>query len=429
MDITLIPSKLNGTIQAQLNVTNSLLHAVCQALALHQVRIGAASPAGANASLAADFIHRKDLWSEDTEAIISCFRVLANDAPTLHVGNNSRAFCMMLPIAAAAKHKVSFTGTTEFPTSLILPMVEVLKRRDVRFSRGSLKFKRKERDKLLEICTLSGQAEYGGFSLTGREDPYFLTGLLLGLPLLPGNSSVRMTTMPDSMEMPEMAVAVMRQYGITVMDSVDDYGYPYFEIPGNQHYRIPDDFSIEGDWARASFWLGCGALGGNVTVRGLSGDSSQTARQILDKLRSLGAATGLGADSAGVVSGSLQGCNINASRIPGLIPILAVLMANASGTSMLTGINCDDHMSVFRVLDAFGADISNGGSGFSFTGTPILTGGEIDAGGDPVIVMVATAASCFSRMPVTIRGAGVINKLYPGFFDEYAALGGQIEGR
>ena len=72
MDITLIPSKLNGTIQAQLNVTNSLLHAVCQALALHQVRIGAASPAGANASLAADFIHRKDLWSEDTEAIISC---------------------------------------------------------------------------------------------------------------------------------------------------------------------------------------------------------------------------------------------------------------------------------------------------------------------------------------------------------------------
>ena len=429
MDITLIPSKLNGTLQARLNVTDSMLHAVSQALALYQVRTGAASPAGANAGLAADFIRRQDLWSEDTETLISCFRVLADDAPTLHVGSNSHAFCMMLPIAASVKHKVSFTGTTEFPNRLLLPMTEVLKRRDVRFSRGSLKIKRRDRDRIHEICTMSGQAEYGGFSLTGREDPYFVTGLLFGLPLLPGNSSIRMTTMPDSMEIPEMALSVLRQYGIAIRYAVDDYGYPYFEIPGNQQYRIPDSFSIEGDWARASFWLGCGALGGNVTIRGLAGDSSQTARQILDKLNSLGAATGLGEGSAGVVSGALKGCNINASRIPGLIPILSVLMANASGTSMLTGINCDDHMAVFRVLDAFGADISNGGSGFSFTGTPVLTGGEINAAGDPIVVMTATAASCFSRMPVTIRDAGVINKLYPGFFDEYAALGGRIEGR
>ena len=44
-----------------------------------------------------------------------------------------------------------------------------------------------------------------------------------------------------------------------------------------------------------------------------------------------------------------------------------------------------------------------------------------------MIVLAATAASCVSRMPVTIRDAGVVNKLYPGFFEEYQALGGQIE--
>ena len=42
MDITLIPSKLNGTIIARPSRLYSLLHATCQALALHQVKSGAA---------------------------------------------------------------------------------------------------------------------------------------------------------------------------------------------------------------------------------------------------------------------------------------------------------------------------------------------------------------------------------------------------
>ena len=427
MDITLIPTKLNGTIIARPSISYSLLHAVCQALAVHQVRIGAADPAASQASKARDFTRLPGCWSENLEVILDCFESLPEDAPCFFVDDNEEVFHMMLPIAAATKQKVSFTGSVEFPNSTVLPFTSVLKPRGVTFSKGSLKIKRRDRNLIHEICTLTKRVSYGSFSLTGREDPYFLAGLLLALPLLEGNSSVRMTTMPESTELPDMVLSVLQQYGVTVLRSVDDYGYPCFDIPGNQQLRLPDTLQLEGDWTRAAFWLGCGALGGNVTVRGLSGDSKQVSRQILDKLHSLGAATGLSTDSANVVAGNLQGCNINASRIPGLVPILSVIMANASGTSMLTGINSDDYTSIFRVLDAFGADISDGGSGFSFTGKAILTGGEIHAGGDPMIVLAATAASCVSRMPVTIRDAGVVNKLYPGFFEDYTALGGQVE--
>ena len=427
MDITLIPTKLNGTITARPSLAYSMLHAACQSLVLHQAKIGAIDKEAANVSRAKDFAKLPGCWSEDLEMILDCFRALPGDAPTLFCGNNLNAFQFMLPIAAATKQKVSFTGTGEVPNKTLLPLAEVLKRRGVSFSKGNLKIRRRDRGVIHEICTLSGRVEYGSFSLTGREDPYFLAGLLMVLPALEGNSSIRMTTMPESTELPDMALSVLKQYGVTILRSVDDYGYPQFDIPGNQKYVIPDTVGIEGDWAAASFWLGCGALGGNVTVRGLSGDSHQTARQILDKIHSLGGATGLGTDSAGVVSGPLKGCNINASRIPSLVPILSVLMASAEGTSMLTGIRSDDFYPVFRVLSAFDADISDGGYGFSFTGRAILSGGEIDSGGDPLIVMVATAASCVCRMPVTIRNAGVINKKYPGFFDDYAALGGRIE--
>ncbi|MBQ9015060.1 MAG: hypothetical protein IJ109_10555 [Firmicutes bacterium] len=427
MDITLIPTKLNGKINARPSVTYSLLHATCQALSLHQVRTGAAQAEASNAARAKDYTRLPGCWSRDLEVVLNCFEALSGDAPTLFCSDDENAFALMLPIAAATKQKVSFTGSGAFPNSTVLPLADALKPRGVSFSRGDLKIKRRDRDRIHEICTLTKRIGYGSFSLTGREDPCFIAGLLLALPLLEGNSSVRMTTMPDSTELPDMAIAVLRQYGVTILRSVDDYGYPFYEIPGNQKLRIPDTVSLEGDWTRAAFWLGCGALGGNVTIRGLSADSRQVCRQILDKLHSLGAATGQATDSANVVSGSLRGCNINASRIPDLVPILSVIMAHASGTSMLTGIDSDAYASVFRVLDAFGADISDGGSGFSFTGRAILTGGEIDASSDPLIVLTATAASCISRMPVTIRNAGVINKTFPGFFEDYAALGGKIE--
>lgn len=427
MDITLIPTKLNGKINARPSVTYSLLHATCQALALHQVCTGSARPEGSNAARAKDYTRLPGCWSRDLEVVLNCFEALSADAPTLFCSDDENAFALMLPIAAAVKQKVSFTGSGAFPNRTVLPLADVLKPRGVTFSKGSLKIKRRDRERAHEICTLTKRISYGSLSLTGREDPYFIAGLLLALPLLEGNSSIRMTTMPDSTELPDMAIAVLRQYSVTVLRSVDDYGYPFYEIPGNQKLRIPDTVSLEGDWTRAAFWLGCGALGGNVTVRGLSADSRQVCRQILDKLHSLGAATGQATDSANAVSGALHGCNINASRIPELVPILAVIMAHASGTSMLTGIDSDAFASVFRVLDAFGADISDGGSGFSFTGRAILTGGEIDAASDPLIVLTATAASCISRMPVTIRNAGVINKTFPGFFEDYAALGGKIE--
>lgn len=427
MDITLTPTKLNGTIIARPSQNYSLLHATCQALALHQVKCLGADAGEANAARAKDYTRFPGCWSENLETILQCFSDLPEDAPVLYFSDNEIVLHLMMPILAATKQKVSLTGSGEFPNSMLLPMTDVLKRRGVNFSRGSLKIRRRDRDRIHEICTMTKRMDYGSFSLTGRENPWFIAGLLLALPLLEGNSSVRMTTMPESSELPEMAISVLRQYGVTVMRSVDDYGYPYYDIPGNQHFRIPEKVSLEGDWTRAAFWLGCGALGGNVTVRGLSSDSRQVSRQILDKLHSLGAGTGQGTDSANVVSGPLEGCNINASRIAELVPILSVIMANARGTSMLTGIDCDDFASVFRVLDAFGADISDGGSGFSFTGRAILTGGEIHSFGDPIIVMVATAASCVCRMPVTIRDAGIINKYYPDFFEDYRALGGRIE--
>ncbi len=414
MDITIIPGKLHGTIDARPSRESALLHETARRLTHF--------PAVPQNPGKAD-----DLWDPDLEAVRQCMTLMPGDAPQLPCARSENAFCLLLPVAAALKHKCSFTGTGTLPDLPITPYTDLLRKHGTAFSRGTMKIRRRDRGKFQEICTLSGRMTYGDYSLTGRESPYFIAGLLFALPFLEGNSTVRMTTLPDSIGFVRMAVSVLRDCGIEISDTVDDYGYPFFSVPGNQKFRLPDTAAIEGDWGAAALWLACGAIGGDVTIRGLSGDSWQNARQILDKLRSLGAGTGYSSAGANVIAGKLRGCNINAAHIPELVPALSVVMATAPGTSMLTGLDGQDQNSVFRALDVLGADVSNGGSGFSFTGKAILTGGEINSFSDPAVVMVAAAASCLCRMPVTIRNAGVVNRVYPNFFDDFEKLGGVIE--
>ena len=357
-----------------------------------------------------------------------CFDTLFSETkkiPMADCGKSFLALNFMLPIASAFSDEIAFVGDHSLTGDRIETTTNILKKHGVAFSQGNLKIRRRDRGKFEEIMTLSGHLQYGHYSMNGNEDPWFLAGLLFALPLLEGNSSVRTTTMPESTELAEMAVGVLKEYGIYIDASVDEYGYPYYDIPGSQKYRIPDEISIDRDWTGAAFWLGCGALGGNVTVKGLSPVSSQVSRQILDKLHTMGAAAGMGEGGANVTAASLNSCNISGGRIPELLPVLSVALASASGTSTLTDIGGVDPQPIVNTLNSLGAEVSCDGSTIRFNGLPVLSGGDIDPGEDPVSIMVAAAASCICSEAVLIRNAGIINKYYPGFFDEFIALGGR----
>lgn len=86
----------------------------------------------------------------------------------------------------------------------------------------------------------------------------------------------------------------------------------------------------------------------------------------------------------------------------------------------------DRLFTVFDFLSRLGADITDGGSGLSLTGLETLKGGQVDGHNDHRIVMAAAVASCGCEEPVVIRGAEAVNKSYPAFFKDFAALGGEI---
>ena len=424
MDIILTPTKLSGTIQSRPSTVSVLLHETARRVARLQ---GLSTDGLSPVCTSKDILSRAEIEPEDIEGIYSCLDTIATGTDRLDCGRSSAAFNLCLPLAAAFLSDISFVGDASLRGKAIEQASGVLTRHGVAFTEKKLKIKRRDRGKYEYITTLSGKLQYGHYSLVGREDPWLLTGLLFTLPLLEGNSSIRMTTLPESSQLAGMTVEVLKAYGIDIDASVDEKGYPYYEISGSQKYSLPEEIEVDGDWTSAAFWLGCGALGGNVTVRGLNSESSQSSKQILDKLHTLGAASGIGEGGANVTAASLKGNNLNAGKISGLIPILSVALASASGTSSLTDTGDYDVDTVVRVLNNLGADVTKDSSALRFNGRPVLAGGDVGQENNPVAILVAAAASCICSEAVLIRNAGLINKYYPNFFDIFEALGGRIK--
>ena len=107
-------------------------------------------------------------------------------------------------------------------------------------------------------------------------------------------------------------------------------------------------------------------------------------------------------------------------------------MSLAAGSSLITNAErlrikeSDRLQTVYDFLSRLGADITDGGSGLSITGQTALNGGTVSGHNDHRIVMAAAVASCGCTQPVIIQGAEAVNKSYPEFFKDFAALGGEV---
>ena len=127
---------------------------------------------------------------------------------------------------------------------------------------------------------------------------------------------------------------------------------------------------------------------------------------------------------------------IDVSGRPDLVPPLAVMAAVRQGEMRIVNaarlrIKESDRLSaVTQVLRALGADIAELPDGLRIAGQDRLKGGAaVDSFNDHRIAMMAAVAATVCAAPVTVLGAECVRKSYPGFWDDYKALGGQLEVR
>lgn len=268
--------------------------------------------------------------------------------------------------------------------------------------------------------------------MAGDVSSQFLTGLLYTLPLLSGDSEIRVTTPLESRGYVDLTLDSLAKSGIRV----EHEEYRSFLVPGNQTFR-PVSLRVEGDFSQGAFLLVAGATGGDLVLRDLSPGSLQGDRVILSILAESGAdLSRLPDGSFRIRKGRIRAFAAECSEFPDLVPVLGVLAATARGTSRLTGLErlkikeSDRLSAIYTELDRLGAKVRRGDDWLEITGRESLPGGaRVDAWGDHRIAMSMAVAALSCEKPLELTGADSVSKSWPDFWEDYGKLGGVYHER
>lgn len=277
----------------------------------------------------------------------------------------------------------------------------------------------------LPPLTIKGPLIPASYHIDSGASSQFLTGLLMALPLLAGDSVLRVSN-PVSTGYLDLTAATMGLFSVKA-NLVDNYSQ--IEIPGGQRY-VPTVMTVEGDWSGAAFLLAAAALGAkdqSLRVEQLQPDSSQPDRAILTVLEAVGADVEAEPNAVSVRMNDLRSFDFDATDCPDLFPPLAVLAAACHGTSRihgtqrLTGKESNRSLTIQDTLGALGARIRLEDNDMIIEGGR-LHGGVVDAHQDHRIAMMAAVASVVAGEQVIIMGSECVTKSWPGFFTDFASI-------
>lgn len=371
--------------------------------------------------------------SNDIKATIGCIKALGADAvlennvltvdgtnmyknktALLDCGESGSTLRFFIPIAAVGNINATFVGKGKLPQRPIGIFTEALpKAGTVCKTEGGLP---------LEI---KGQLKSGIFEISGNVSSQFITGLLLALPILEGDSEIVLTSPLESVGYIAMTIRTMKQFGVNIQATEKGW-----HIKGGQSYKTCD-YTTDGDWSQAAFFMVLGAIGSKVTVKGVAKDSTQGDKKCAEILARFGAKVTQLDNEVTVEKGELKAITVDASQIPDLVPVLSVCAAFAEGTTKIINAErlrikeCDRLKATAELLNNLGGKVKELSDGLEITGVSSLKGGNVNGYNDHRIVMSAAVCAARSDEDITATFAMSINKSYPDFYIDYNSIGGK----
>ena len=358
------------------------------------------------------------------------------EIPVLPVGESGSTLRFLLPVAAAlCPGGVIFEMKGRLPERPLSPLKELLEEKGIGFRYLS-------KSRLL----VSGCLPSGDYTIRGDVSSQFVSGLLLALPLLTGDSRLTVTGKTESAPYIAMTLDALRHFTSAVCDEAGyftekkwlsapsslvsfrikgrEQGVPVYALFGGEKTPF-----VGGDYSNAAFFLTAAALGkAPLTVNGLLTPTAQGDRAILSCLSALGAHVEENGEGITVYPSPLVGREIDASQIPDLVPILAVAAAGAVGETRFVHAErlrlkeSDRLKTTAEMLRAVGAAVKETADGLLVMGGNALSGGGIDAAGDHRIAMAAAVLATICTGRLEIRGAEAVRKSYPAFFADFKTL-------
>lgn len=264
---------------------------------------------------------------------------------------------------------------------------------------------------------------YGAIAkVDGSLSSQFISGLLMALPLVDGNSELQVQQLISKPYI-DMTLQTLEAFGIVVRTKAPST----YIIPGEQMYHATH-YQIDADWSSASYWLVAAAIGHQVALRGLRLDSFQADKALMSFLQAANCQVIFKEDTISVDGSSRKAFQVDATDCPDLFPALVTLAASCEGTSVISGASRLTYKESHRGLTLqsefgkLGVKIDLIEDDMHIHGTGIINGGTVDSHNDHRIAMCLAIAATLAKDVVEIQGAKSVAKSYPDFWTHLQGL-------
>ncbi|MBI4802621.1 MAG: 3-phosphoshikimate 1-carboxyvinyltransferase [Elusimicrobia bacterium] len=198
--------------------------------------------------------------------------------------------------------------------------------------------------------------------------------------------------------------------------------------------RVPGDLSSAAPFMAAA----CLLEGFRLTIKNVGLNPGRTG--LVKILKAMGAKisvrkTHYAPEPAGdltVLSSRLKGIRIRPGEVPAMVdelPLLALLAARASGTTVINGIGelklkeSDRIRATLALFMSLGLKAGAGKDSLVIKGPQTIAGGRaVDTFNDHRIAMTAAVGAILAAKPVKIKNPGCVKKSYPAFFKDFKKI-------
>jgi len=338
---------------------------------------------------------------------------------TLNCGESGLASRLFAPVSALGEGTFTITGEGTLPGRPFDLFEQALPQLGVACSTtsGTLPLK------------VTGPMRNGTITVDGSISSQFITGLLLALPRVHGDSTVNVQQLVSSPYV-DMTLAVAAHFGVNIRSVKPGT----FSIQGSQHYQA-GELVIPSDWSGAAFLLVAAALCGDpyLEVSGLSTVIPQADMRILDALKAAFVAVEMNDGVCRVHRSDIQAFEFDATDCPDLFPPLVALAAFANGVSSIRGISRLHHKESNRakvLMEEFGkANVRIAVRDDEMKVYPgYIRPAVLHSHSDHRIAMAAALLGMGGDR-ITILQSQSVSKSYPSFFQDIASLGAKVAMR
>jgi len=257
--------------------------------------------------------------------------------------------------------------------------------------------------------TIKGPMHPANISIDGSLSSQFLSGILFAYAFATKERVTITVNNLNSKPYIDLTLAVLQQFG----KRVEHDDYKQFTIIPQAALHDTVEMNIEADMsAAANFVVASTITNSKIDIQNLNYNTLQADKAVLQ-----------------VVSPAREAFDFDAKDCPDVIPILAVYAGTCKGQSKIHGIKRLIHkesnraISTTALLAQLGIDSTIEENTLTITGIQQFRGCTVDSYNDHRIAMAAAIAALYADGDVVIKNAEAVNKSYPAFFKDLAALG------